>query len=330
MRKPRSEVVVGSVVLLGLAVVIFGTLWLQGLRFGSEETLIRARFLEVGQVLKGNAVRLRGVPIGRVESIDLEERGTGVIVTMSIDAEVRLPEDPVVLLSPESMFGDWQAQIFPRSAFPQYAYAEAPDPQVLPGYSLPDISRLTAVADQIATNLAQLTDRFEIAFTEETAANVREAIENIQRVSGQLTGLIERQQKNADEVAAELQTTSESLGQAAEAARRAFVQLEAAVGDGKLAGIVSNVQRTTAQADTLAAALLVASRQIQTTAVSADSALRAVGNIAARIERGEGTLGRLVGDTTLYFRMTETSTELERLMRDFRANPRKYINLTIF
>ena len=330
MKKPRSEVLVGSVVLIGLLIVVFGTFWLQGLKLGSEETMIRARFQEVGQIMKGHAVRLRGVPIGRVESIDLEERGTGVIVTMSIDAEVRLPEDPVVLLSPESMFGDWQAQIYPRSTFPQYAYAEAPDPQILPGYSLPDISRLTAVADQIATNLAQLTDRFELAFTEETAANVREAIENIQRVSGQLTGLIEREQKNADEVAAGLQTTSESLGAAAETARRAFAQLEAAVGDGRLTAIVANVERTTAQADTLAAALLVASRQIQTTAVSADSALRAVGNIAARIERGEGTLGRLVRDSTLYFRMTETSAELERLMHDFRANPRKYINLTIF
>ena len=150
----RTEVAVGFVILLGIAVVFFGTLWLKGTRLGEREMTIHARFLEIGQLLDGNEVKLRGVSIGRVERIALEPGGGGVIVTMRIAEEVPLPADPVVLLSPESMFGDWQAEIHPRSRFPQYTYAEAPDPQVLPGYSLPDISRLTAVADEADADLA--------------------------------------------------------------------------------------------------------------------------------------------------------------------------------
>jgi phospholipid/cholesterol/gamma-HCH transport system substrate-binding protein len=249
---------------------------------------------------------------------------------MSIDPDVRLPEDPVVILAPESMFGDWQAQISPRSAFPHYEYAESPDPNVLPGFSLPDLSRLTAVADEIAGNLRQLSGRFETAFTEETARNVREAIENIEAVSEQLTGLIQRQQKNADEVAANLQTTSQSLGDAAETARRAFAQLEQAVGGGRLTNIVENVQRATAQTDSLAGFLLQTSRQVKSTAITADSALRAVGQVAQTIRRGEGSLGKLVNDTALYFRLTETTREMQLLLRDIRANPGKYINLRVF
>src|SRR5690606_21550348 len=99
---------------------------------------------------------------------------------MRIDADVVLPPDPVVLLSPKSMFGDWQAEIHPRMQFMRYDFAEPRDPNVLPGYALPDMSRLTAVADRIAENLAVVTERVEIAFTEETAMNVRRAIENIE------------------------------------------------------------------------------------------------------------------------------------------------------
>src|SRR5207253_7567226 len=165
-------------------------------------------------------------------------------------------EDPVALLSPESMFGDWQVSISPRADFPQYPYAESPNPRILPGYSLPDISRLTAVADQIANNLAKLSARFEEAFTTETAANVRDAIENIQKVSEQLTSLISRQNKNADEVATSLATTSEALGSAAETAQRAFAQFEAAVGGGKLTSIVSNVEKASLNADSLSRVLL--------------------------------------------------------------------------
>src|SRR5687768_9094054 len=247
---------VGISVILSILLIVFGTIWLQGLELGAEPRIIKSRFEEVGLLVKGNRVKQRGVEIGRIESIELEPSGAGVIVTMSIDPEVRLPEEPVVVLAPESMFGAWQAQIFPRETYKQYNYAESTDPSIYPGFSLPDISRLTAVADEIASNMKELTDRFAIAFTDQTAANVAKAIENIEAVSGELTGLVERQQMNADEVAANLQTTSQSLGEAAETARRAFAQLEQAVGGGKLTSIVANVQRATSQADTLAAQLL--------------------------------------------------------------------------
>lgn len=328
--KRRNEVVVGAVILLSIALILWGTIWMKGNGFGRVETEIHSRVSEAGQLLKGAKVKLRGVPIGRVEDIALERGSAGVRITMKIDNDVTLPEDPVAILSPESMFGDWQVQIFPRTSFPQYTYAESPDPRVIPGYSLPDISRLTAVADQIATNLAKLSARFEEAFTAETAHNVRDAIENIQKVSEQLTSLISRQNKNADEVASSLAATSEALGDAAETARRAFGQFEAAVGGGRLTSIVSNVEKTSVTADSLSRVLLKTTQDLRIAASSADTVFRAVGAIAQGVQRGEGTLGRLLRDTSMYFQVVETNAELQALLRDMRANPRKYINLTIF
>jgi phospholipid/cholesterol/gamma-HCH transport system substrate-binding protein len=328
--KRRNEVLVGTVILLGILLVVFGSVYLKGEGFGREEQVIQARVPEAGQLLEGAAVKLRGVPIGRVDRIELEKNSGGVIITMSIEQDLRLPEDPVVLLSPESMFGDWQAQIYPRSSFPLYQYAESADPKIIPGYTLPDISRLTAVADEIANNMRTLSDRFEVAFTEETATNVREAIENIQKVSEQLNGLISRQNANADQVAASLATTSESLGDAAETARRAFAAFEDAVGGGRLTGIVENVHNASTQADSISRVMLAVSRDLRIAAASADSTFRKVGNVADAINRGEGTLGRLVRDTSMYFHVIETNEEIQALLRDMRANPRKYINLTIF
>ena len=329
MKRP-NEVVVGAVILASIALIVWGTIWMKGNGFGKEQTIVRARVTEAGQLLKGGKVKLRGVPIGRVEDIALQPFSRGLIVTISSDRNVTLPEDPVALLSPESMFGDWQVQIFPRSSFPQYPYAESPDPRVLPGYSLPDISRLTAVADEIAGNLAKLSARFEEAFTTETAHNVRDAIENIQKVSEQLTGLIARQNKNADEVATSLAGTSDALSNAAQTAQRAFAEFESAVGGGKLSAIVNNVQKTSVTADSLSRVLLRTTQDLRVAAASADTAFRAVGAVAQGVSRGEGTLGKLVTDSTMYFRLIETNAEVQALLRDMRANPRRYINLTIF
>ncbi|HUE76811.1 MAG TPA: MlaD family protein, partial [Longimicrobiales bacterium] len=161
----RSEVRVGLVVIAAIILILVGTFWMRGWRIGSEDREVVAWFREAGQLQSGNPVKLRGVPIGRVESIGLDDRSTGVIIRMTVSSDAVLPEDPVVILAPESLFGDWQAEIYPRSRFPIYNYSIAPDPAMLPGYSLPDVSRLTAVADRIAENLAVITDRIDIAFT---------------------------------------------------------------------------------------------------------------------------------------------------------------------
>lgn len=326
----RTEILVGAVILSGIALLFFGTLWLKGARLGQEETTVTARFLEIGQLLEGNDVKLRGVSIGRVEDILLEEGGGGVLVRMRIDSEVPLPADPIVLLSPESMFGDWQAEIYPRSRFPEYAYAEAPDPQVLPGYSLPDISRLTAVADRIAENLAELTERVGLAFTDETAVSIRRTIENVEQVSSQLTGLVSSQEAAVGDVAANLEATSETINETVLAIREVVRQVEGAVENGELRSIVANVSSAAAQLDSLSATLVEVSRDLDHTAAAADTSFTRLNDIMASVQRGEGTVGRLMQDTALYSELVETNLLMQELIEDFRANPRKYINLQVF
>jgi phospholipid/cholesterol/gamma-HCH transport system substrate-binding protein len=243
---------------------------------------------------------------------------------------VALPDDPVVLLSPESFFGAWQAEIHPRNRFPRYTYAESPDPQVLPGVALPDMSRLTAVADEIAQSMAVLTNRIEIAFTEETALNVRRAIENIQQVSEQLTGLVGSQKRAIEGLASDLTETTESLGAAAAAIQRTFARVEASIADGELEQIMGNVARASTQLDSLSSSLLAASVEFRRVVSRADGALEMAEAVGGRIERGEGNLGLLLQDTALYADLIRTNALMQELLMDIRENPRKYIKLSIF
>ncbi|MFW6078415.1 MAG: MlaD family protein [Gemmatimonadota bacterium] len=328
--RARSEVLVGAVILLGGLIVAGGTFWLRGGELGSEDLVLRARFLQVGQLSEGNPVRLRGVQIGRVERVELESGGDGVIARLRIDGDVALPAEPVVLASPQSLFGDWQVEILARSRFPSYDYAATMDPAILPGYALPDVSQITAVADRIAENLAVLSDRVEIAFTEETAHNVRRAIENIQAVSAELTRLVAGQQQAVEELTTQLGTTSRALGEAAEYARRAFAQVDRAVAEGELEAIVDNAHRASAQADSLSAQLLDTSRRLRRMSTSAERAFGRVDSLAERIDGGEGTLGRLVADTALYDELVRTNTALQALLRDIEENPGRYFHFSIF
>ena len=106
--------------------------------------------------------------------------------------------------------------------------------------------------------------------------------------------------------------------------------MELAVGEDRLIKIVANVERTTARTDSLTRELLNMSRDLRVAAVTADSTMRAVGDVASRLRRGEGSLGRMLQDTMLFVGLRESNIELQALLKDIRQNPKRYINVRVF
>ena len=66
------------------------------------------------------------------------------------------------------------------------------------------------------------------------------------------------------------------------------------------------------------------------TGESLDAATSSLSSILDRMERGEGTLGRLSTDETLYVSLNDAAQALNSLLTDLQANPNKYINISIF
>ena len=52
--------------------------------------------------------------------------------------------------------------------------------------------------------------------------------------------------------------------------------------------------------------------------------------LLARIEKGDGTLGKLMNDEELYTNLSNASRELDLLLQDFRLNPKRYVNVSVF
>ena len=116
--KRGNDFIVGLVVIGSVVAIVLFSLWLSQTSLGSKEKDVVARFTDVGNAKVGNSVVIRGVQAGRIQSIELESTGW-VLVRMSLDQDIKLPTNPVVVLSESSMFGEWQATIMERSAAPE-------------------------------------------------------------------------------------------------------------------------------------------------------------------------------------------------------------------
>lgn len=61
-----------------------------------------------------------------------------------------------------------------------------------------------------------------------------------------------------------------------------------------------------------------------------DSTLVIVKNIMASIQNGEGSAGKLLNDDKLYNNLEGATLQLEKLLEDFRLNPKRYVHFSVF
>jgi phospholipid/cholesterol/gamma-HCH transport system substrate-binding protein len=328
---------VGSVVLAGLFVAVFGSLWLQGSRFGSTETEIQVLIRDAGQLASGNGVTFRGVSIGRVGPISVEPGGSAVRIVLLLQGDLILEQDAAVVIAPESMFGDWQAEIVTRSRFPAFDFYDVPADsrfaggvRVLGGFTLPDLSRLTAVADEVAQNLASLTDRFDRAFSDESADQLAQAIDNMEELTATMRDVVDEQSVRFTSIAEDVRISTNEIASALTHARSSLERIDEVLSSGDVDSIIANTRVITTELRDVSGGVSSATDGLSETLALADSTMSSLNRIAARVEAGEGSLGRLISDTAFATRAEGLLEELNLLMQDLRENPRKYVRLSIF
>jgi phospholipid/cholesterol/gamma-HCH transport system substrate-binding protein len=66
------------------------------------------------------------------------------------------------------------------------------------------------------------------------------------------------------------------------------------------------------------------------TLASLESTVSNLDKILTKIEKGDGSLGKLMKDEQLYKNLNNASKELDLLLQDFRLNPKRYVNVSVF
>lgn len=333
--KRNNDFIVGATVILATVAIVAATLWVQQADLGRQQTRFEARFRDVGSVRVGSAVVIRGVQSGRIESIELADAGW-VHMRFRLDEAVEMPREPVVLLSSSSLFGEWQATVTTREGLPynpdvQRQIAEAAGaPGILPGASVPDIAQLTAVAGGIAGNVASVAERFRVAFDSAAAIELRASISNVAQLSEEFERTVRRQSRNLDTIAKDVHGGMEELRATAEAFRRVAMRLDSSTASGLINGIAQNLSTSAAQLEATTARVQELSARMNTTQGNLDRLLARSDSVMGKVNSGTGSLGLLLNDASLYRRTDSLVVQLQALVADVRANPRKYVNLRIF
>jgi phospholipid/cholesterol/gamma-HCH transport system substrate-binding protein len=286
------EVMVGSIVLVALALFVTGTMFLSGRSLFKREGVV-IQFKDAGDLKRASPVRVSGVPVGKVLDIVLYEPGK-VHVTITLPDEIQPKTDALGYIRTVGLAGDAALEFVPGTD-----PTPLPSGQIVMGVEAPGFTemagRLAGNADTLLTNVRALVGPKRAEQLDQTLQKL-----NATLASTQALMVLYANPKAGP--TAELQSTLAEF-------RTLAARLDSTVS-------APAIVRARDKADTLVGNLNQMSVQFRATGERLDSVL-------ARLERGEGTMGKLATDTLLYHRFTDLSASVDSLVRDLRKNPGK-------
>jgi len=250
---------------------------------------------DAGGIRKGDPVLMRGVNIGRVSDFAMTLEGE-VDISLEIDGQWRIPKDSRTQLAGVGLFGGRNMVILRGTSLEMVVAGDTIFGTGVAGGMIESAEALGQTAEGVLSQVRKVLD-------DPTVNSVRSS-------ASELQGLLEQLRSIATLQRNELATLTASLN-------RSATGIEAAAGSGP------DIARLVVRTDSAVVAL-------HRTSTTLDRAVGSLEVVLGRMEAGEGSLGMLSKDDSLYVSLNRAMEEVRLLVADLRANPRKYLNLEIF
>ena len=288
---------VGLFVLVGLISFVIVLFWM------TDPATLRGRYLvftsvdNAGGVRAGDPVQMDGVNLGRVNGFQMIGPGR-IDISLEIEGEWEIPRGSRVTFGEAGLFGGRTLNIVRGESSDFYAEGDTlPGEGASSGGLLGSVDELSTEALDVLASIKELLNAETVDALRGTAVDARQLVAEFSTLTSELRGPL-------TELTESLARTAEGLSAAAE--------------------VGPDVASAVARADSTMSVLMETSENI-------DAAMSSLSAVLARIEAGEGTLGRLTtDDAELYENLNAATASLNSLLLDLQENPNRYINISIF
>ncbi|SMC55071.1 MlaD family protein [Cellulophaga tyrosinoxydans] len=300
--KISREIKTGIIVVGGILLFIMGFSYLKSTSIFDNSKVFYVVYDNVGGLQPGTPVSINGYTVGNVNNIKFKDNSGKLLVTFSVNNEFEFSNQSKAELYDTGIIGGKGIQIIPMfDGSPMAKSGDTLISSVKPG-----------LTDLVQKNLAPLQSKIEGAVTnaDSLMINVNQILDTKTKrdlresISG-LNVLVKSFQGSANNLNALLADNKGELDTAVQ----------------NIANITSNFSKLS---DSISQAGLVDTmKNLESTIASLDAML-------AKIEQGNGTMGKLMTDDELYTNLSNSTRELDLLLQDFRLNPKRYLNVSVF
>lgn len=299
MTARQTELIVGIFAIIAFALLTYMTFKVGEFRFGEKEGYtVYAYFRDSAGLYEQSKIKVAGVDAGTLEDIALVN---GVArLTLRMDPEVKLYSDATASIRTTGLLGDKYLEV--TVGFEPPLLEDGDTIQNIEEFV--DIDEMFKNLDELSSNVNQVVARLN---EPEMRDALKETMTNLREITASLKVVITDNEDRLNTIIARVDSLTASLDELivknSAPLSNTISNLEEFSGTLKteapdlLAGITNTV-------DELRAVIQENRDDVKTLINNTSSTMDSINVIARKVERGEGTIGKLVNDDRLYTSLT--------------------------
>ncbi|HMM11114.1 MAG TPA: MlaD family protein [Bacteroidales bacterium] len=314
--KSKKLILVGLSFVVALFVFFWGFNFLKGRDIFNRERIFFVEYREVSGLITSNPVLIRGFRVGQVKDIYFHPSMDGrLVVEISVTDKVPIPRNSIAKIYSSDLMGSKAIELILGNSTSmamhndtllsavEASLMEEVNAQVLPLKNKAE-SLLSSVDSLVTIVQALINENIKQNLTQ-SLQSITRTIRNLENTTGNIDNIVNQQQSRIAAILYNIEMISRNIEQSN-------------------SNITRTIQNLTSLTDSLAKADIVSAVR------HADSSIVQLNKLMQGINTGQGTMGQLMQNDTLYRKLESSAEELRRLLEDVRLNPKRYVKVSVF
>ncbi len=311
-----KKLFIGISFIVGIGLFFWGYNFLKGKDIFNKQTMIYAQYHQVSGLTVANPVLINGFKIGQVSKMYFNPDMSGdIIVEMTLLNKFPVPKNSLAKIYSSDLMGSKAIEL--KLGDSKEIIRQGDTLATSIEASLMDevnaqVQPIKMKAENLLGSIDSLVVAFRTVFTEDARENLKQSFNDIKRTFGNL----ESTTSNIDNL---VQTKQSAIASILENVDSLTYTLR--TNRQQIANIIGNFEQIS---DSLSKA------DIPGTFARANKAIDELNMILTQINQGQGTVGMLMHNDTLYMELNRSAEELNLLLKDIRENPKRYVKFSLF
>ncbi len=313
--KLSKEAKIGILVLLTTGFFIWGYSFLKGKNFLASTNNYYAFYEQVGGLIESGHVMMSGYKVGYVDDIRFMDDLKHIRVRLSVDKRFVLPEGTVARIIGADIMGTKAVELIPGNREGRLKAGDTLIPDIEPNLTEEirlQIMPLKTRAEDMMANMDSVLIIFQSLLDQEFRENFASSIDNM---SGTISSL-QRSVYAVDKLLNEEDSRFNNIMSNLESVSGNFADSNEDIN--KILNNFAAISDSLAQSELLS------------TIDNLNNVLGELNQVMEGVNRGDGSLGKLISDEDLYNNLESATKNLDLLLLDLKDRPGRYVNFSIF
>lgn len=307
--KVSNEMKVGVLATIAIVLLVLGYNLMRGKNVFSRDNIFYIRYDDAGGIAPAGSVKYKGMKVGHVLDIKLATDGSGkIVVAVAVTPDLKIPKGSTATVVSPDFISAKAIQLDFASSNEFYKNRDT----IVSKIARNGMQEVQSQAEALIASLDSAINSISSVFNSETKLNLQKSVKSIEstlntldKATSKVDVMLNDNVSRLDRIFSNIESITSNLNKNQDEINAMLSNLSA---------ITDTVKRS----------------EIGATVREAKEALEQVSEVMTKINTGEGSLGLLVNDDKLYKNLETSSKSLDALLTDFKANPNRYVQVSVF